>query len=41
MCRGSAGCAGAGAASNCHPDGLNLLKQRYPDGLTSSGARDA
>ena len=27
MCRGSAGCAGAGAASICPPEGLNLLKQ--------------
>ena len=30
MRRGSAGCAGAGAASICHPEGLNLLKQRFP-----------
>ena len=27
MCRGSAGCAGAGAACICHPESLNLLKQ--------------
>ena len=27
MCKGSAGCAGAGAASICDPKSLNLLKR--------------